>query len=108
MLFNISFLMDSLVGFNACYFFCLNILLSKGCVEYMMIDEITRSSFELYCAIYAYKYIKSRKYHKEFNLLEIESIKAEVQEDIETTVNCLIESSIESIVNRKLKEREAK
>lgn len=72
----------------------------------MLIDEVTRSSFELYCAIYADKYIKNRKYDKKFNLFEIENIKAEVQEDIEVTVNCLIESSIESIVNKKLKERE--
>lgn len=72
----------------------------------MIIDEVSRSSFELYCSIYADKYIKSRKYHKLFNLFEIENIKTEVQEDIETTVNCLIESSIESIVNRKLEERE--
>lgn len=72
----------------------------------MMIDEVTKSSFELYCSIYADKYIKSRKYNKKFNLLEIEDIKSEVQEDIETTVNCLIESSVESIINKKLKERE--
>ena len=72
----------------------------------MIIDEVTRSSFELYCAIYADKYIKSRKYDKNFNLLEIEDIKSEVQDDIEVTVNCLIESSIEAIVAKKLKERE--
>ncbi len=72
----------------------------------MMIDEVTKSSFELYCSIYADKYIKSRKYNKKFNLLEIEDIKSEVQEDIEITVNCLIESSVESIINKKLKERE--
>lgn len=72
----------------------------------MIIDEVSRSSFELYCAIYADKYIKSRRYNKLFNLFEVENIKAEVLEDIEVTVNCLIESSIESIVNRRLKERE--
>lgn len=68
----------------------------------MKIDEVTKSSFELYCSIYADKYIKKRGLNKNLNLLEIEKIKDDVCEDVYITVNCLIESSIESLVKDQL------
>ena len=72
----------------------------------MIVDEVTRSSFELYCSVYADKYMKSRGFNKKLNLIEIEKIKEDVCEDVYVTVNCLIESSIESFIRYKLEEKE--
>lgn len=72
----------------------------------MIIDEITKSSFDLYCTIYADKYIKKRGFNKKLSLFEIEKIKTDVSDDVFVTVNCLIESSVESLIKEKLKEKE--
>lgn len=60
----------------------------------MYIDEITRSSFELYCSIYADKYMRNKKIDKN----KIEEIKIKIPDEILTTVNCMIESCIENII----------